>query len=740
MPTYQKNMTGQDYIDLFLRRKWWLLVPLIAATLIAAAYSYSIPPIYRSSTLILVERAKAPEGYVQPTVTSTVQERLNTISQQVTSRTNLEKIIKKFKLFNWEPDPEIEAGFIGPWLTPLRQQLLDLSKLKQMIMSSSTSQAKEVAAGDNETSTLSLEDIVNRMTKNIEVKVIGKDAFTIAYSGREPALVMDITNTLAALFIEENLKAREEEAAETSKFLETELAEAEKELATKERDLKEFKTTHMGALPDQLDVNLRTLDHLRKELSSTNDAIKVAEDSLHSLDDVRFFSKKFGPDGKSEITLNPLLAKRASLMEELAKLQAEFNENYPDIIVIKKQISDIEAALMEGSSPSGSSAQIGGIQHQKVQSRTQAIKSEIASLREKQKRTLSQIREYEKRVEETFSNEQKLSTLVRDYNIAQGHYAKLLEKRLNAKSSENLEKWQKMERFRIVDPANLPENPYKPDRRKIILLGSLCGGGLGVGVIFLREYRHPSFRKPEDFHGIVDAPTLVTIPRNKAARRGDHQLVALKEQDSIMTDQYRVLYTKINQLSRKEAHTVFAISSPIKGEGKTMTALNLAIVTARDFGKKTLLMEGDLKKPMLSYYLNIQSHEGLVDVLLERSDLHSTLMSIGHDNLSVLPAGKRLQNSCTLLSSQQMKDLIKTLKDLFNVIFIDSPPILPLPDMNIFEEVVDSIILVVRAESTPKTTLITAIDSLATQKLLGVVLNDAKQPLASYYRYTYQKV
>jgi polysaccharide biosynthesis transport protein len=746
MATNQRSLTAQDYIEIFRRYKWWLVLPFVVGCAIATAYSYSIPPIYRSSTLIMVERQKVPEGYIQPTVTSTVQERLKTISQQITSRTNLERIIKQFHLYDESFDAINQAEMPTNLLMTFRQQLTNIINMNKLVTQLNPFKEKDTSSmpDDSITSmddtTVTIEEFVNRVRRGIEIDVIGKDAFSIAYSSGDPIIAMDVTNTLATLFIEENLRVREEEAAETSRFLETELVQASIELENRERDLKEFKANHMGSLPQQLDVNLRTLDHLRNELQSTNDLLRSGSESLNDIENGTFFHRRGNTDSKPEINVkvNPLLLKRESLMEELAKLRAEFNENYPDIIVLKKQISDIERALSAGNTPSEPSGLMAPTHPQKFQSRTQFIKSEMDALKDKQKRITAQIKEYEKRVEETFSSEQKLSTLTRDYDTAQNHYYKLLEKKLNAKSSENLEKWQQSERFRIIDPANLPQNPFKPDRRKIILLGSLCGGGLGAGLILFREYR-PSFRKPQDFHGIVDAPILVTIPRNRGGKRSDRQLVALGEPNSMIADQYRVLYTKVKQLIKEETHTIFAISSPVKGEGKSVTTLNLGIVTARDFGKRTLLIEGDFKNPSLSRYLNIKSDNGLIDVLLNNSDVHSSLVSTGHDKLCLLPAGGSLQNSSALLGSPQMKDLIAKLRELYDVILIDSPPILPLPDMNIFEEMVDSIILVVRAESTTRNALVTAMDSLATHKLLGIVLNDVRGPLPEYYRYTYNQ-
>jgi Mrp family chromosome partitioning ATPase len=142
---------------------------------------------------------------------------------------------------------------------------------------------------------------------------------------------------------------------------------------------------------------------------------------------------------------------------------------------------------------------------------------------------------------------------------------------------------------------------------------------------------------------------------------------------------------------------------------------------------------------MLSQYLNIKGHHGLIDILLNNLDLQSTLIPISHGNLSVLPAGGSLQNSSVLLNSPQMRELMLKLRELYDVILIDSPPILPLPDMNIIEQLVDNIVLIVRAESTSRGALMTAMDSLSTQKLVGVVLNDVSRPLREYYRYPYKQ-
>ena len=189
----KNELALQDYIEIFWRRKWWLVLPSIIGTLMAIFYSYTLPPLYRSSTLILVEPQKVPQSYVSPTVTSSVEDRLNTISQQILSRTNLERIIKEFNLY--EKDESTLPSLVG-----LAEGLE--AKVKKLFSSLGL-------YGQEETPIWEPEGYVNRMREAIEINVMGgtrKNAFTVAFTGRNPKTVMRVTNALASLFIEENLK------------------------------------------------------------------------------------------------------------------------------------------------------------------------------------------------------------------------------------------------------------------------------------------------------------------------------------------------------------------------------------------------------------------------------------------------------------------------------------------------------------------------------------------------------
>jgi Mrp family chromosome partitioning ATPase len=156
------------------------------------------------------------------------------------------------------------------------------------------------------------------------------------------------------------------------------------------------------------------------------------------------------------------------------------------------------------------------------------------------------------------------------------------------------------------------------------------------------------------------------------------------------------------------------------------------------------VLEGDFRRPSIPQYLKVELEEGLVDILSSKSDFQSTMVPVANtlvpfadDNLTVLPAVRRTQSSTSLLSSPRMRDLFDVLREQYDFILIDSPPILPLSDMNIFEEVVDGIIMIVRAESTARDAVTKALDTLGTEKVLGIVLNDVRQAF-SYYQFNYQ--
>ena len=488
----ESRKTVFDQFAVFIHRKWLFITPLIIGTVAGLAVSFQLPEKYSSTTLILVEEQQVPEEYVTPTDKTPFNQRLNVISQQILSRTRLDKIIKEFGLYSQQ----------GPGL---------IDRAKSLI----TGSASEAPTP---------EDIIEQMRGDIQFAVIGEqnprkqqssggNAFSITYSGEDPQTTMQVTNTLSSLFIEENLKVREQYAEGTSEFLASELDMAQQELAQLEQRLKDFKEARMGTLPSQLDANLRTLDRLQLELQTVTASLRTNADRKLVLEEQMKYN---APVAVSRAVQSSIAGELESARAELGQMLSIFKESYPDVIILKKRINDLERQLQGeaeagGEEPSTQEYAPPRVAHPSY-AELMAVKSQITTLTRREANIRKQLDEYTARVELTPASEQQLTDLQRDYDISLQNYQTLLEKKMSARLSENLEKRQKGARFRVVDPANLPQSPDQPNKPLVISLGTLAGAAAGIGLVFVFEFLNPAFRKPEDFEGVIDSPVLTSIP------------------------------------------------------------------------------------------------------------------------------------------------------------------------------------------------------------------------------------
>src|SRR3989337_1473021 len=300
----QRQLQLEDYIEIIFRRKWFIIIPFAASIIGVILALLFVSRSYKSTTMILVEHQKVPESYVTPTVTIDITERLNTITQQVMSRTRLESIINEFGLYKKEKDK------------------------------------------------LTNEELVELMRGSIELDIKsetrgGRDsmsAFSISYIGNDPETVMHVTNRLASLFIEENLKVREQQAEGTTEFLDSQMTGLKDALEVHERQIKLYKEKYMGELPSQTEATLRTLDRLQMERKIINDELSSAEERKNMI------QSQLAETRSQEITTektikDPQVRKLFELEGELTRLSSSYTDKYPDIVRIKREISEIKAQI-----------------------------------------------------------------------------------------------------------------------------------------------------------------------------------------------------------------------------------------------------------------------------------------------------------------------------------------------------------------------------------------------------------
>lgn len=411
----------------------------------------------------------------------------------------------------------------------------------------------------------------------------------------------------------------------------------------------------------------------------------------------------------------------------------------------------------------------------------------ISTLKDQQHRLQAQIKEYEMRVERVPEREQELLVLERDYANTKRNYETLLEKQLNARISGNLEQRQQGETFRIIDPANVPTRPESPDVMKIMLTGLIVGCGIGLGGAFTLEQLAGVFHKADDVENVLGLPVLATIPDFKTAYRDNKgtrllplyspkpnreqppevaqlpyigklsepakrgtafgwnkspsgqngkqkeptanvvklelNVVAKWRPSSLVAEQFRVAATRVVLSASEKKNFVVVITSALAGEGKSSTASNLAYVLAQDLGKRTLLIDCDFKRPVLHAYNGVSLRPGLAEAIFGDAPLESCLHRCGDTSLWVLPAGRRDHHLVDLSKIAQLTTIVTELKEKFDIVIVDAPPILPLADMNLLASIADMLLLVVRSGVTPQDVIEKAIKSLRRPSIrAGVVL------------------
>lgn len=463
------KITPEFILELAIRRRWVILAPFCLALIIGIVLALVLPKKYQASTLILIEPQRVPQNYVQPIVSSEASDRINTLSQQIMSRTNLEKIISDFNLFS------------GP-----------------------------------EQANIYMEDKVNSLRKCIKIDITrdrkGSDAFSISFKGKDPQKVMRVTNALATSFIDENLKVRESQALGTSDFLDSELKSMRQRLEQVEEKIKDYRKSYMGELPEQLDTNLRILDRLQEDLNDRQQSIREARVRLAELNSASSRSQQVVVIGNEQQRPGDG-ASLEELKAQLETLSARYTEMHPDILRLKKQIAEMEAK-QQSEAADNNQGHFAVSAHLPPELRRQIYEArreievaegEIESLKK-------QIGGYQKRVEDTPKREQELLGLRRDYQNIQASYDSLLSRKLEADIAVNMERKQKGEQFRIVDPARVPQKPVEPDMRKLFLAVVAAGLAIGGGTAFLLDYVNTSFRKPDEIESMYELPVLTAIP------------------------------------------------------------------------------------------------------------------------------------------------------------------------------------------------------------------------------------
>jgi len=446
-------------LNTIYRRKDAASAVFLVIAALTVYLAVSLPDVYRSTTLVLITPQKLPSTYVASTVTQNIEQRVRTVAQQILGRTSLEKIVREFNLFP-------SAG----------------------------SDAK-------------IEERVEQMRKKINIEINKNDTFQLSYDAPSAQQAMQVTARLGALFVDENIRVREQQASGTTTFMNTEVERLRKELEEQESIVNLYKSQHRDDLPEQMDANLRSLEQMRRELESGMLRLTSLEERRGIIERQVAETAAAGTDDKSGIARS-LLA-RAGIdvrMKELELLRSRYSDKHPDVVRLMREITT--------TPPEGKDIPVDGKSSlaQMVGKQGDTLTSEINLLRERNKKLQSEIATYQDRVNNTPIRSIELKKITRNYDITLRKFQELLSKEFDSQLSENMEKTQKGEQFQVVDPARIPESPVAPNRMRMVLVGLLFGLAGAFGTAMLIEGLDGSIKGRDDLEGVADLSLVAVLP------------------------------------------------------------------------------------------------------------------------------------------------------------------------------------------------------------------------------------
>ena len=495
MPLLPNMETGQ-FVDILRRRKWVIVFFVLLIHIGSVVYCVLAPDLYQSTMTLLVIPPTVSEGMVRSTAKIEYKDRLKMLQQEILSRSRLMGVINELHLFK-------EEG----------------TKMSSISM-------------------------MEEFRKRTILQIKGNNSFILSFEHEIPEVAMRVTSRLGSFFVEENIRSREEIANETSKFLSDEVQGTRKRLEAQEEKLKQYKLRYGGELPQQEGANLSRLQRLQDQIKNNSDAIarladrKVFLEAQISNIERNRESENLDPwatsDSGDKTSPNSLLSELSMRKKKLEELSQKYTPLYPAVVQARWEVEQLEGKIAAmrraarkakeesargAANPStsnsttdlvptgGAAGDLGRLRRQVA-----AIDIDIVGLKRESANSLNTIDQIQGKVERAPQREQEMIALTRDYDNIKKSYEELLKKKLDSQVSQKLEEKQKGEQFQVLEPANLPSMPSKPNRPLVLGLSLLASLAIGVGGCFGLEMLDPTLRGLKEFKSVFDMPVLACLP------------------------------------------------------------------------------------------------------------------------------------------------------------------------------------------------------------------------------------
>lgn len=718
-PQEEKEVNLRDYWKVIRKRQWIIVAFFLIVVITTAIATFTMKPIYRGTVSVQInkENPQIVDFKEIFAVNMVDMDYYQTQYKVLESRSLAKRVIYSLKLAEhpqFLPEPE----------TPLQKWKSNILNPIYGLFTSSDEASDSPANIESEKETA----LINQFLAKLKIEPIRNSRLVkIHFDSKYPELSARVSNTMAASYIQQNLETRFVATQQAKEWLTTQLDDLKAKVERADEAVQAFGSRHdIISLEEKENVTMLRLTELNETLTKA-ESERMAKEALYKQ------TKELNFDALPSILENRLIMdlKQAyiQLDAQYMKLSETYKPDYPEMVRLKQQIQTIEKRI---------NAEVNKI--------ITGMRNDYESSLRKESLLRQAFEKQKAKVMEMKGKAIQYNILKREADTNKELYKGLLQRMKEAGVSAGI----MASNIQIVDKAELPTRPYKPNKQLNLLLAAVVGLFLGAGLAFFFEYLDNTVKTPEDVEQLIRLPSFGMVPEISSEKRRrlesgtfyPVELVTFGRPKSILSEAYRNIRTSILLSFSEKAPKRIAISSPNPAEGKTTTAINTAIALSQT-GAQVLIIDADMRKPRIhKIFNNEENGVGLSNFLSGNADLESIIKKTEIQNLYYIPSGPIPPNPSELIGSNLFKTMTESLGERFDHIVFDSPPVLGFADTIILSTAVDGIILVVLGGKTPRETLQRAKEVLyqVNAKILGVVINriNIQKSDYGYYYYRYQ--
>ncbi|MDD4073105.1 MAG: polysaccharide biosynthesis tyrosine autokinase [Desulfobacterales bacterium] len=716
-----------DYVRVLMKRRWTIVSVFVAVVLFVAVHTFTSVPIFQASARIVIEKENPNLVSIQEVmaVDSTGTDYYQTQYKIIESRAVARDVIKKLDL-NSSPEffPEPDDSVIATAKRWIRDQACGFQDWLKSLIQTGDKMSDPPALADSEIDPDS--GLVNSVISRINVQPIRNSRLVdVLVEAKDPVMAARMANTVVHSYIDKNLETKLKAAKDGVKWLSDRIDEERLKVEEAENALLRYKEKNEIITDFSSDAEKITA----QKLASLNEQVVGAESSRVEAE-TRYrqaMELEDSPDmldSIPEVLSNPLIgqikAMEVQLYNRMSELSKKYGRNHPQMVAIDAELADLQKR------------------------KNREIQRVVNSLRNEYKLALAR----EESLKQSLSRQKKESLQMNQKAVQYGvlqrqaessrNMYELLVKRFKETS---LTEEMKTGNIRIVDRAEVPRNPVKPNKKLNLLLALVVGLMLGIGLAFFLEYLDNTIKLPDEVKDYLKIPYLGPLPvfaSDEKVGETAGELFTIHSPKSTASELFRGIRTGILFSSVDKAHQVILVTSAGPYEGKTTCASNLAITMAQS-GSRVIVVDCDLRRPRVHKFFRIARDIGLSSVLSGSSELKNAIVSSSVENLDLIPSGPIPPNPAEVLGSKKMSRFIEVLKKNYDCVIIDSPPISAVTDSVILSQLADGVVLIIRSGGTPKQVVRHALSQLQSVNahILGAVLNGVSTGKDSYYYYQY---